>query len=74
MITGILSSIPIVLISNLLSRKNIFVKILGIIIALVCNLLLIYIVLVTAAIMELDKINSWTIIYISSVLNDIFCM
>jgi hypothetical protein len=24
--------------------------------------------------MELDKINSWTIIYISGVLNDIFCM
>jgi hypothetical protein len=73
-ITGIVSSVPLILISYLLSRKNIGIKILGLIIALVLNILFIYIVLVTAAIMELEKINSWTIIYISSVLNDIFCM
>ncbi len=65
-IIGLTGAIPIALMTLLF--KNRYTKILGILVSIACNLACLYMAIVKAAILGVDKSNEWGVAYFVGVL------
>lgn len=73
-LVSICGAIPVAILTELFSHKNIIVKIIGYVIYLLIFLLSFYIMIVNAAIMGVEESNSWAYSYFISFIVDTFAL
>ncbi len=69
-IVGLAGAIPIAIMNLLFKFK--YTKILGILLSVCCNAGCLYMAIVKAAILGVDKSNEWGVVYFIGVAQDIF--